>query len=196
MMSMLWQFDRGSASLAGLSLAAGVAVVKTLHEFGLSDIGLKWPNDVLWNNRKLAGLLLDVQGEVAGPSRVVLGLGINVSIGDKDSCNINQPWVDMKNIVGNVIDRNKLVAILVTNLKDMFTCFETSGLSAFEQDWQAMHVFHGCTVQLLHGDEVLVGVVEGVDANGALKLRDVTGKVSAYRSGEVSLRAVGYETAN
>ncbi|MFV1998247.1 MAG: bifunctional biotin--[acetyl-CoA-carboxylase] ligase/biotin operon repressor BirA [Acidiferrobacterales bacterium] len=196
MMSMSWQFDRGPASVAGLSLAAGVAVVKVLQAFGVHGVGLKWPNDVLWNNRKLAGLLLDVQGEAAGPSRVILGLGVNVLIGEKEASSIDQPWVDMKTILDGVVDRNRLVAALVTQLESMFTRFESAGLSAFERDWQQAHVFHGQTVSLLRGDEVLIGTVEGINASGALKLRDATGKVNYYHSGEVSLRAVGHETAD
>jgi BirA family biotin operon repressor/biotin-[acetyl-CoA-carboxylase] ligase len=196
MMSMSWQFDRGPASVAGLSLAAGVAVIKVLLAFGIRDAGLKWPNDILWGNRKLAGLLLDVQGEAAGPSRVILGLGINVLIAEKEAQIIDQPWVDMKTILDEVVDRNRLVAALVIQLENMFTRFELSGLSAFEQDWQQAHVFHGKTVSLSRGDEVLVGVAEGIDASGALKLRDATGQVNYYHSGEVSLRAVGNETAD
>ena len=196
MMSMSWQFDRGPASVAGLSLAAGVAVIKVLRTFGIRDVGLKWPNDILWNNRKLAGLLLDVQGEAAGPSRVILGLGVNVMIGEQEAQVIDQPWVDMKTILEDVVDRNRLVAALVIQLESMFTRFELSGLSAFEQDWQQAHVFHGQTVSLLRGDEELVGIAEGIDASGALKLRDATGQVNYYHSGEVSLRAVGHETAD
>jgi len=196
LMSMSWQFDRGPASVAGLSLAAGVAVVKVLRAFGIRDAGLKWPNDVLWNNRKLAGLLLDVQGEAAGPSRVVLGLGINVLIGEKEALNIDQPWVDMKIILDEVVDRNRLVAALVTQFESMFTRFGSSGLGAFEQDWQQAHVFQGQTVSLLHGSEVLVGIAEGINENGALKLRDATGQVNYYHSGEVSMRAVGHESAD
>lgn len=196
MLSMSWQFDRGPASVAGLSLAAGVAVIKALLAFGIRDAGLKWPNDILWNNRKLAGLLLDVRGEASGPSHVILGLGINVLIGDKEARNIDQPWVDMKTILDEVIDRNRLVAALVIQLESMFTLFESSGLSAFEHDWQQAHVFHGQSVNLIRGDEVLVGIVEGIDASGALKLRDESGQVNYYHSGEVSLRAVGYEPAD
>ncbi|MEE8388979.1 MAG: bifunctional biotin--[acetyl-CoA-carboxylase] ligase/biotin operon repressor BirA [Acidiferrobacterales bacterium] len=196
MMSMSWQFDNGPASVAGLSLAAGVAVVKALREFGIDDIGLKWPNDIIWHHRKIAGLLLDVQGEASGPSRVVLGLGLNVSIGEKDAQNIDQSWVDMRTIIDEVVDRNRLVAMLVIKLEDMFTRFESSGLSAFEQDWQAVHVFHGQTVRLLRGNEVIVGIAEGIDGSGALKLRNASGRINFYHSGEVSLRAVECETAD
>jgi len=196
MMSMSWQFERGPASLAGLSLAAGVAVINALEVSGVRNVGLKWPNDILWNSRKLAGLLVDVQGEAAGPSRVILGLGLNVMIGEKDAKRIDQPWVDVKTILDQVIDRNQLVASLINQLDDMFNRFDTAGLGAFEQDWLEAHVFHGKTVNLLHGDEKLVGVVEGIDASGAIKLRDTSGQVNHYHSGEVSLRAVGIESSD
>jgi len=189
MMSMAWRYDQGPAFVAGLSLAAGVAVVKALQQFGVSDIGLKWPNDILWNGRKLAGLLLDVQGEADGPSRVVVGLGVNVLIGDKDAPTIDQPWVDLRTILDEAVDRNRLAAIIVSELQKMFLTFEASGLSTFLPFWQEAHVYHGKTVTLLRGSEVLEGIVEGVEESGAIKLRDATGRVNVYHSGEVSLRA-------
>lgn len=196
MMSMSWQFDRGPASVAGLSLAAGVAVVRALEEFGLNGVGLKWPNDVLWQERKLAGLLLDVQGEAAGPSSVILGLGVNVAIADNNAEDIDQPWVDIKHIIDGPVDRNELIAILITKFDDMFSRFDASGLTSFEQDWQAAHVYHGKAVRLIRGNDVLLGTVEGIDANGALKLRNEAGNINYYHSGEVSLRAVGHESAD
>ncbi len=189
MMSMAWQYDRGPDFVSGLSLAAGVAVVKALRQFGVSDVGLKWPNDILWNGRKLAGLLLDVQGEAEGPCRVVVGLGVNVRIGEKDAQVIDQPWVDLRTILDEVVDRNRLAAVIVSELEKMFLTFETSGLRAFLPAWQQAHVYHGQAVTLLRGSEVLEGVVAGIDESGAIKLRDAAGCVSVYHSGEVSLRA-------
>lgn len=196
MMSMSWRYDQGPAFVGGLSLAAGVAVIKALRHFGVSDVGLKWPNDILWNGRKLAGLLLDVQGEANGPSRVVVGLGVNVLIGEKDAPTIDQPWTDLRTILDEVVDRNRLTAIIVSELEKMFLAFETSGLSTFLPFWQETHVYHGKTVRLLRGNEVLEGVVEGVETSGAIILRDAAGRVSAYHSGEVSLRAEARESAD
>ncbi len=196
MMSMAWRYDQGPAFVGGLSLAAGVAVVKALRQFGVSDVGLKWPNDILWNGRKLAGLLLDVQGEADGPSRVVVGLGVNVLIGEKDAPTIDQPWVDLRTILDEAVDRNRLVAIIVSELEEMFLTFEMSGLSTFLPFWQEAHVYHGQTVRLLRGSEVLEGVVAGIEESGAIKLRDATGHVIAYHSGEVSLRAKTRESAD
>lgn len=196
MMSMSWRYDQGPAFVGGLSLAAGVAVIKALRLFGVSDVGLKWPNDILWNGRKLAGLLLDVQGEADGPSRVVVGLGVNVLIGEKDAPTIDQPWVDLRTILDEAVDRNRLAAIIVSELQKMFLTFGASGLNAFLQSWQEAHVYHGKNVRLLRGNEVLEGIVEGVEASGAIKLRDATGRVNVYHSGEVSLRPETRESAD
>jgi BirA family biotin operon repressor/biotin-[acetyl-CoA-carboxylase] ligase len=78
--SLFWKFSMGPAQLGGLSLAAGLSVVRSLESVGVSGVGLKWPNDVYWRNRKLAGLLLEVTGEAEGPSIVVLGIGINTGM--------------------------------------------------------------------------------------------------------------------
>jgi BirA family biotin operon repressor/biotin-[acetyl-CoA-carboxylase] ligase len=99
MFSMAWQFPGGPGLVSGLSLAAGLAVLQALEEYGVDGVGLKWPNDVLWDGRKLAGLLADVQGESAGPTQVILGVGVNAYIGREDAERIDQPWVDLRNIL-------------------------------------------------------------------------------------------------
>ncbi len=189
MMSMAWQYEGGPAVASGLSLAAGVAIVESLEEFGVSGAGLKWPNDILWQDKKLAGLLLDVQGEANGPTRVILGLGINVYIGDQDADRIDQPWIDLNSIVENTVDRNRLIAILIRRLESMFRQYEKSGLGGFIDRWQQAHLYHGKTVRVIRGDEELEGVVAGIDESGAIQLRDPAGNLRSYHSGEISLRA-------
>jgi BirA family transcriptional regulator, biotin operon repressor / biotin---[acetyl-CoA-carboxylase] ligase len=98
MLSMAWRFPGGPGLVSGLSLAAGVALLRALEQYGVSGAGLKWPNDVLWDNRKLAGLLVDVQGEAAGPTLVILGVGINGYISPQDAAHIDQPWIDLQGI--------------------------------------------------------------------------------------------------
>ena len=196
MMSMLWRYEAGPAAIAGLSLAAGVAIVESLEEFGITGAGLKWPNDVLWQDRKLAGLLLDVQGEANGPTRVVLGLGVNVQVGEEDARQIDQPWVDLRSIVNDVIDRNRLTAILIKRLEQMFADFASSGLAGFLPRWQQVHLYHGQAVRILRGNDELEGVVTGIDETGAIQVRDENGHIQAFHSGEISLRAGTRAPAN
>ncbi len=187
MLSMAWQFPAGPGLVSGLSLAAGVAAVRALQEYGVSGVGLKWPNDVLWDGRKLAGLLVDVQGEATGPTRVILGLGINGHIGREDAGRIDQPWVDLQGITGETIDRNRLTALVILQLLGMFRLFADKGFAPFREDWQKLHLFRGRRVRLLQGDKVFSGIAEGVDESGGLVVRHARNR-RVFHSGEVSMR--------
>lgn len=188
LLSMCWSFDSGPAGLAGLSLAAGVAVLRALEEFGVGGLGLKWPNDILCDGRKLAGLLIDVRGEANGPSRVVLGLGLNVYLAPADGARIDQPWSALRETLAAPVDRNRLAALLIVHLFEMFRLFEQEGFSAFRAEWECRHLFQGKAVELRNGQENWVGTVVGVDANGALRVRDAAGELRDFLSGDVSLR--------
>lgn len=195
MMSMAWRFAVGPAMIAGLSLAAGVAVARALEACGANrpgggGFGLKWPNDVLWDGRKLAGLLVDVHGEASGPCVVVLGVGVNCHIAAEDAKSIDQPWVDLHGITGETPERNRIAALLIRELHDMFVAFAASGLAPFQAEWNARHVYANRPVQLTRDGERFEGVIEGIDDNGALRLRGAAGETRRFYSGDVSLRPV------
>lgn len=188
LLSMCWHFDLGPAGLAGLSLAAGVAVLRALEEFGVGGLGLKWPNDILCDGKKLAGLLIDVRGEASGPSRVVLGLGLNVYLAPGDGARIDQPWAALRETLPAPVDRNRLAALLIVHLFEMFRVFEHEGFNVFRAEWERRHLFQGKAVELRNGQENWVGTVVGVDANGTLRVRDAAGEIRNFHSGDVSLR--------
>ncbi|MBI3575396.1 MAG: bifunctional biotin--[acetyl-CoA-carboxylase] ligase/biotin operon repressor BirA [Gammaproteobacteria bacterium] len=189
LLSMGWRFASGPGIVAGLSLAAGVALARALEEYGVPGVGLKWPNDVLWEDKKLAGVLVDVHGEATGPSLIVLGVGVNGYIGSHDAAQIDQPWVDLRTITDKLVDRNYLAALVLRELRHMFEVFADKGLAAFRDAWQRRHRYHGRRVRLLAGGHEITGTVEGIDDHGALLLRDARG-VQAFHSGEISLRRV------
>ena len=188
LMSMSWHFENGPAGLAGLSLAAGVAVLNALEEFGVRELGLKWPNDILRDGRKLAGLLIDVRGEASGPSRVVLGLGLNVYLAPGDGARIDQPWTALRDTLPAPVDRNRLAALLIAHLYEMFRVFEHEGFNPFRAEWELRHLFHGKAVELRNGKDISAGTVIGVEASGALRVRDAAGEIHSFHSGDVSLR--------
>ena len=188
MLSMAWRFPNGPNLVSGLSLAAGVAVLQALEEFGISGAGLKWPNDILWGQRKLAGLLADVQGEAAGPTRVILGVGVNAYISPADATHIDQAWVDLRTITSTLVDRNRLAALLMRHLKSMFLLFVAKGFAPFHGPWQARHLYQDKRVRLIQGEREFDGTVEGVDENGGLIIRHAKGK-QVFHSGEISMRS-------
>lgn len=190
-LSLLWRFGKGPAELSGLSLAAGLGVVRSLEQLGVEDARLKWPNDVLWDGRKLAGLLLEVAGEADGPSRVVLGLGINTRLDPEYGEMIDQPWTDLSRIPGGTdISRNQLAARLLENLSEILQRFEQEGLQPLIGEWQRYDLYHGQPVSLRVGEKLLKGINRGINSDGALLLEQGD-KLSPFHGGEVSLLREG-----
>ncbi len=188
-LSVLWRFDMPPDSLASLSLAAAVAVARGLHATGIDEIGLKWPNDVLWNGRKLAGILLEMAGEPSGPCHVVVGVGLNVNMPPVSGGSIDQPWVDVRSIIGRYMDRNPITAHILASLVHGFTAFATSGLETFRRDWERRDVLRGRAVFIDAGKGPVHGAALGLDSGGAL-LVTVDGETRHFHSGEVSVRII------
>lgn len=189
LLSLRWSFDGGPVTLSGLSLAAGVAVVRALESFGLRDAGLKWPNDVLLDGRKLAGLLVDVRGETEGPALVVLGLGLNVQLAARDAAGIDQPWASLHERLTPPVDRNRLAALLIAELVEAFRRYEREGFAPFRAEWERCHLYRDRAVSIQGAHEAVHGTALGVDEHGALQVRDARGEVRSFYSGDVSLRA-------
>lgn len=189
-LSLLWRFPSGPGQLGGLSLAAGAAVAGVLEAEGVPDVALKWPNDVLWGRRKLAGLLLEVAGEAQGPSLVVAGLGLNTRLGEAQAADIDQPWVDLESVPGLSLEgRNRLAARLAGGMIDSMERYEREGLEPFLPDWARFDLYRGELVEVRLGERTLVGIHAGIDSQGALRL-DQDGRVQSFQAGEVSLRPV------
>jgi len=188
MLSMLWRFPGGPGELAGLTLAAGVGVADALEAYGLRDVRLKWPNDVLWNERKLGGLLAEVRGEANGPTLVVLGVGVNGYLSESHAAEIDQPWADIARISGERPARNRLAALLLLHLRVTLERFATRGLEPFRASFERRHHYHGKSVRMVHGSGATLGVVQGIDEHGAIVLQTRGGELQRFHSGEISLR--------
>jgi BirA family biotin operon repressor/biotin-[acetyl-CoA-carboxylase] ligase len=187
-LSVLWRFSLAPIELSGLSLAAGLATVRALNRLGVTEVGLKWPNDVLWQEQKLAGLLLEVTGESGGPSQVVLGLGLNTHMSNQQGESIDQPWVDLTRIPGGKkVRRNQLAAELIHQLVKALQQFESVGLPPLLEEWQQKDLYHNKMIALQMGNRTIVGKHVGIDKNGALLLLHA-GETNAHYAGEVSLR--------
>jgi len=185
-LSVVAEFDGGAAVLEGLSLAVGVALVRALKRAGAGGVGLKWPNDVLAGGRKLAGILLEMSGDVAGVCQVVVGVGLNVSVA-AGVADIDQPWVDVAELVPDV-SRNDLVGFILDELLPLLMSYQRLGFAAYRDEWEALHVYQGCEVELSTVALLTQGVALGVTSTGALRV-DVDGSEQIFNGGEVSLRA-------
>ncbi len=196
--SLLWRFSQGAVALAGLSLTIGLAVVRALEAMGARGVGLKWPNDVLWRGRKIAGILIEMQGDTLGPSAVVIGVGINVRIAPALDTRISQAVADMETLLAfsgaRRVDRNDLLAMLLGELNKTLLEFERAGFQVFRDAWQRRHVHQGCPVRLtMSGGTSESGLARGVRDDGALLLETARG-IKPFHSGDVSLRPAGRAT--
>lgn len=183
--SLVLRVEGGMRQLEGLSLVVGLAVMRTLQVFGLDAAGLKWPNDVLVGERKIAGILLELVGDPADVCHVVLGIGINVNM--QSNVRVDQQWTSMKREVGGSIDRNRLVAQLNQQLQHELARHRRYGFAAFQEEWEQANLWQGRTVSLIAGSNRIDGVMLGVDGLGALRL-EVEGVEKSFSAGELSLR--------
>lgn len=187
-LSLLWRFEE-QAAVAGLSLAVGVALVRALRRLGIVGLGLKWPNDVLWQQRKLGGILLEVSGEAHGRCAVVIGIGLNVHIPPAAASAIDQAWVDLSQITGGAPpSRNRLVGVLLDELLRLLADYAERGLAGCLAEWRQVHSDAGRRAVLHLGEKAISGVVVGVSATGLLQMDCDDGGVREFASGEVRLR--------
>ena len=186
-LSILWRFQQGPAVLSGLSLAAGVAAIRALQCFDISGLGLKWPNDIYWQGKKLGGILVEISGEANGPCSVVLGIGLNVSLSEKEAQHISQAWIDLQAILnGAAPSRNRLSAALLNELLPVIACYEKQGLQHYLQAWRSYDCMLNRPVTLHLGQNSITGVVHGINADGMLLLKGKDGRIQVFTSGEVS----------
>jgi BirA family transcriptional regulator, biotin operon repressor / biotin---[acetyl-CoA-carboxylase] ligase len=188
--SLLWRFDCGAAALSGLSLAVGVALIRALRELDIDTAQLKWPNDVLVENKKLAGILIDLQGDMDGPSAAVIGVGINVDLPKQVLERIDQPAIDIKQVSLANIDQSHLLGTVLKHLAELLRHFEQYGFVGLRDEWLQYHAYHNKSVRMLLPDgRDVEGTVIGVAEDGILLVETALG-LQRFSAGEISLRGI------
>ena len=191
--SLLWRFQCGAAALSGLSLAVGVALIRAFNSMGIHGVQLKWPNDVLvfdehQQGKKLAGILIELQGDMDGPSAAVIGVGINLNLPEHILKNIDQPATDLAHVSKKPIKQSELLGVLLKHLAEVLRQFEANGFTALREEWTRYHAYHLQAVRMLMPDSREVqGVVNSVAEDGILLVDTALG-VQRFSAGEISLR--------
>ena len=186
--SMYWRLARGAAAATGLSLVVGIVIAEVLQDAGAKNVRVKWPNDLCLNDKKLAGILVELTGKAGDVAQVVIGVGINLFIRTLQHSPDHQNWINLQE-AGIIFDRNKLVAELLSALHRAMIRFENEGLLAFIPRWRALDNYLDRSVKLLIGDKELSGIARGIDRQGAL-LFEQNGVIKPFTGGEISLRGI------
>jgi BirA family biotin operon repressor/biotin-[acetyl-CoA-carboxylase] ligase len=192
-LSLTWQFAESPPTFSALSLAVGLAVVRALKRFGADKAQLKWPNDVVTAQRKLAGILIEMRGETGGPLRVVIGIGLNLQLPAATRIALAEQQAALVTDLHEMLrertpGRNVLVAAIVDELIGVLRQFEQEGFPAFEKEWRECDSLRDASVSVLSASETISGIARGVAADGALLL-ETGGQIKRFMSGDVSLRA-------
>lgn len=187
-LSLFARLQRPIGALGGLSLALGIGCVEALRAAGVDAVGLKWPNDLLAHERKLGGLLVELAGERDGRAAAVIGLGLNLAMPAEPAGAIDQPWIDLA-ALGAAPDRPGWAARMLDALLATLAEFEADGFGAFAARWPAVDALAGRPLSVLAADREHLGVADGIDADGALRLRSADGREHRFHSADVSLRA-------
>ncbi|MEM0912143.1 MAG: bifunctional biotin--[acetyl-CoA-carboxylase] ligase/biotin operon repressor BirA [Pseudomonadota bacterium] len=186
-LSMLWRFERGYESISGLSLAVGLAVKRAISAIGYDNVNLKWPNDIYAQNRKLAGILIELEGQLDGMTEVIIGIGINANLPQVE-LSIDQDYIDLQSLLNYTVDRNHVCAALIDELWSILVEFERSGISPLTNEWLEADLYRNKNVVLMAGKQSITGICRGIDDSGALLIETASG-LRTFHGGEVSVRS-------
>ncbi|CAM3211015.1 bifunctional biotin--[acetyl-CoA-carboxylase] ligase/biotin operon repressor BirA [Vibrio rarus] len=185
--SMYWRLEAGLPAAMGISLVIGLALVDALEQLGVQGLKLKWPNDVYHNNKKLAGILVELSGQAGDAANLVIGIGLNVSMPEQVQ-GINQPWTSLKEISDKKHQRNDIVVVMTNALQSAISLYEQEGLQPFLAQWNQYDNFIDQPIKLIMGHKEVVGVCKGINQQGALLL-DTGNEIEAFIGGEISVRS-------
>ncbi|MFQ6372960.1 bifunctional biotin--[acetyl-CoA-carboxylase] ligase/biotin operon repressor BirA [Shewanella sp. YIC-542] len=185
--SMFWHLPQGMSQAMGLSLVVACSLVQTLQTLGAHDVGVKWPNDIFFEDRKLAGVLIEMTGTADSGCDLVIGIGVNIAMPEQQGALIDQPWSDLQQIWEHP-DKTLLAKTLQRQLCADLRVFEQAGLAAFTARWHEADIYLGKEVRLLLGNNSISGSYQGIDAQGGIILKTADG-LEHFVGGEISLRA-------
>lgn len=188
-MSMYWPLRDGLNGALGLSVMMGIQLARMLQKQGISDVSVKWPNDVYIGGAKVAGILIELEGQPMGEGHALIGIGVNLAMPARHKGTIDQPYTDIQSHLDGSLVRHEWAAQLVNSCRAALQSFDANGLADYLGAWRELDHFYQQPVRVLLGSHEQRGVAEGIDENGALLVRQ-NGVIKQYFGGEISIRAV------
>lgn len=174
-LSFSWQFDKVPDHLGLLGLWMGIVLSETMEKFGLKDHGVKWPNDLYWQQKKMGGILVEASNL---SSKLVIGIGLNVNM-EVGEC-IDQPWTSVSEALSRFLDRNELLVTILDALYVAMIEFPHMSTAEFMRRWNKCDLIRGHSVSFNNGDSQYVGEARGVDEQGHLKVMLESGELRSF----------------
>lgn len=185
-LSILWHLPNEPNKLTGLSLVIGLAVVKALREYGLKGIELKWPNDILYNGKKLAGILVETRSSKSKSYPVVIGIGLNLYNPTIATDSMGQTITNIHAIQKLPPQRNRLAGLLLKNVLAILFEFQTKSFSAFIETWQKFDCLKDRFIRIQTDNDILEGIARGVNSRAQLRI-EIEGKIHSFNNGEIRI---------
>ncbi|WP_163938624.1 bifunctional biotin--[acetyl-CoA-carboxylase] ligase/biotin operon repressor BirA [Paraferrimonas sp. SM1919] len=184
--SHYFQFPGTLAAASCISLIVGLALYSTLVEQGINSLGVKWPNDLYLNGEKLAGILVEVNGQAEGPCHLVIGVGVNLHLPVTAKEKIDQAFTDLATS-SLKLNKTELTIAFHEKLKTYLDEYQNSSMQQFISRWQEADLFINQHVKLVSGVNEITGIAKGINELGHLQL-EIDGKLKSFAGGELSLR--------
>ncbi|SEN22113.1 biotin--[acetyl-CoA-carboxylase] ligase [Nitrosomonas marina] len=186
--SLLWRFTRRIQHIQTLSLVLGISLVRVIRKISHTDIYLKWPNDIIFEKKKLAGILTECRSVDKELLVSIIGIGINFKLPPNAVILSNYGVTDLFEITGQTLDRNQILAQLLIELREILIAYEQFGFVYFRREWESYHFFQGQPITLKSVDaSTISGVVSGISVDGSLILNTDSGH-KAFSMGEISIQ--------
>jgi BirA family transcriptional regulator, biotin operon repressor / biotin---[acetyl-CoA-carboxylase] ligase len=194
-LSLRWSIECPPARLSTLGLVISLAILNGLNKLDLGqDIHIKWPNDLLWQGKKLSGCLIELLSTPRNHTELIIGIGLNVNSKTNEHTSLTTPWCSLYDMHGIEQDRNRLIAFLIVSLKQYLTQWLSYGFSSFLSEWHSVDGLFGQWITVSDGSSPCHGLAQGINENGALILVTETGAVRFFSSGETTCSRVPRST--
>jgi BirA family transcriptional regulator, biotin operon repressor / biotin---[acetyl-CoA-carboxylase] ligase len=186
--SIGWKSNLSLNELDGLSLAAAVVVSESLQEFIKEPLEIKWPNDILINNKKVGGILIETSSNEDGLLEIIIGVGINIFMDDEEAKSIDQAWVNLEQHKISSLDKDSIAANLINGMTQLTEDFENSGFKYFKEAFELRNNLTNKQCKILdRNNQEKIGLVKGINSIGELLIK-INNEIISLRYGEVSIR--------
>jgi BirA family biotin operon repressor/biotin-[acetyl-CoA-carboxylase] ligase len=183
-----YYFKKDLAALSGLSLIISLALIKACNILNLKEkLSVKWPNDLVYQGRKIAGILIEILAEANGSSYVIIGIGLNVNMKSDQNEDITQDWTSLVNLKGRYIDRNELSVSIINELSKYLYKFNQVGLEGFTEEWMGVDALFNQKIKILSGDLEIQGIAKSINNYGNLIVQLENGELKTYSSGDATI---------